>query len=486
MLSTLATQTARNVSFIGISQIIALIMTFLTVAVLARILTADDFGIASIGLIFVALLIVFQDFGVLSAVVQRDTRVEESISVGLTLRWMIAAACMVLVVLLSPFLADFYDNPDLTAVLVVISFTLFIQPLAFSSLATLTRTLSFSRLAVAAIVQSLATAIASIALAFAGFSYWSIVFGSLVGNSANVIVLLYYEPTFVRPKIDKGLMKELLGFGLHLLVTGLMAFLIFNIDQLVVGKVLGITILGFFFVAVRFGRTLGEQISGTVNRVLFPTMARIKDSAQKLKTGYVQSLRMISIIVFPLSLGLSALSSPFIEVVLGEGWTLAAVPLAILSLQGLMNALIAPSANVLVSIGKPKYMSAQATVQAAIIVVGVYPAAAYYGVNGVCVLTTVVSLGVLVYFLKVFSSVFKVRFFEIARPMFPPMLSGLLTYVFLLVMTSLLPIGPLSLIALVFVGGGLYVALLHLVSKGRDVRDFTNLTRRSLLNRQEV
>ena len=485
-LSSLQSRTVRNISYIGASQLLVLLLSLLTITVLTRVLTPEDFGVVSIGLIFMALFTTIQDFGISPAVIQRDTRINESISAGLTLRWTIAAILLVSLVLLSSSIAGFFGTDAVRPVLIVMSANLFIQPLAFSSYVLLNRDLRFSCLAVGSVVQYAVMAVVAITLALFGFSYWSIVFGSLSGSASYVVVLNFYERAFHKPSMDTALMKELVRFGTHLLITGLMAYVIFNVDQMVVGKVLGIVVLGIYFVAIRFGRTLGEQISGTANRVLFPTMARIKDSIEHLKVGYVQSLRMISIIAVPLSIGISALAPLFVKIVLGKDFADAVMPIAILSFQGLLNALIPPAANVLISIGKPKYMSMQATVQAAILVAAIYPVALYTGINGVCVLTTMLSLGVLVYFLVVFSKIFKSRMIEIAKPMGPPLLSGFVTYVVLLLLVQASPFNVLALVALPLIGTGVYFSALHISSGGRDVRDLVGLVRESFIKRQGV
>jgi O-antigen/teichoic acid export membrane protein len=332
----------------------------------------------------------------------------------------------------------------------------------------------------------MSTTVVSIVLALLNFSYWSIVLGSLSGSVSYVLAMRYYERTWVRPRIEKKLMKELLEFGGHILVASIMVFVIFSVDQLVVGKVLGIVTLGVYLIAVRFGRTVGEQISGTINRVLFPTMARMKDSMELLKFGYVQSLRMIAIIVVPLSLGLSALSLPFVGVVLGQRWAAASVPIAIISFQGLLLALIAPASNVLISIGKPKFLSIQASIQAAAMVVAVYPVAILFGINGVCVLTTSFSAGVLVYYVVVLSRIFNEKFMEMIRPMVPSLMSGVVTYAVIVSLVLLVPASAFWLVSLSLSGAALYIAALHFSSKGRDVRDLLGLFKRSFLGGQMV
>lgn len=483
-LSDLKARTIRNVSYIGAAQVSVLLLTLFMVAVLTRLLTPEDFGVVSLGMVFMALFSMIQDFGVAPAVIQRDSRVGESISVGLALRWLIAAVCAASLVFVAPMVADIYGVEAVAPVLIVMSLNLFMQPLAFPSYVMLNRELRFPCLALGSTVQYAVFAVSAIGLAFLGFSYWSLVLGSLLGTVSYVGVVNYYGRARSKPQIDVGLAKELLGFGSHLLITGLMAYVVFNVDQMVVGKVLGVVVLGIYFVAVRFGRTLGEQVSGIVNKVLFPTMARMKDSLERLKIGYVQSLRMISIVAVPLCLGMGAISPLLVHVVLGEGYEGAAVPITILSFQGLLNALVTPAANVLISIGRPKYMSAQATVQAVLIVVFIYPVAIRFAVEGVCYLTTSLSVGVLVYFLVVFSRIFKAGFVEISKPMAPALVSGFVMFAAVFVLARHLPQTLLSLGIACLAGACLYLLLLHLVSGGRDVREFVGLLK-GLLRSEE-
>ena len=132
----------------------------------------------------------------------------------------------------------------------------------------------------------------------------------------------------------------------------------------------------------------------------------------------------------------------------------------------------------LISIGKPKYISIQSTVQAIAIAVAIYPVALEYGINGVSVLTTVLSMGVLAYYLLVFSRIFRVSLWEISEPLVPSLLSGVTMAVLILILVHSLPHTTTTLIAFAAIGLVLYVALLHVLSKGRDVRGIVGLLKR--------
>jgi len=476
-LSEEKTRAIKNVSYIGISQVATLLANVVMLAVLSRILTPEDFGIVGLGMTFLMLFYSLQDLGFMPAIIQRDSRVEESIAVGLFMRWILAIVLVLAFIALSPVITYFFTNPNVALVVVVMSANMFVLTAGFSSQTMLTRSLRFSKLAIATIVQTCTYTAAAIIFAVLGFSYWSLVFGSMCGCIVYVAVLKNYENPHIRPKLDKPLAKELWGFGKHLLIAILMTFILFNADQMIIAKVLGLTALGFYFVAARFGRILGQQIADVVNKVMFPTMARIKEDLSRLKTGYVLSLRMIAIVAVPLCFGISALSPLFVEEILGKDWIPAVVPLSILSFQGLINALITPASNVLISIGKPRYMSIQATIQAIVMVAGAYPIALYYGLNGVCLWTTILALAVLIYFTLVFRSVFKARVAEMVTPLLPPLASGLAMLSVLMFLVRALPTSLVVLAGLIAVGGAIYVSLLHILSRGRDVREFINLVR---------
>jgi PST family polysaccharide transporter/lipopolysaccharide exporter len=474
-LSTLKARTVRNVSYTGISYLLVLIANFVTMAVLARLLTPEEFGIVASALVVANIFFSIQDLGIMPAIVQRDARVDDSLRVGISIRWISAAALAIVMIAVSPLAARAFGQPDVALVLAVLSLNLFVFAFGFYSQTALTRSLRFYEISIATAVQYLAFSASALVLAFSGFSYWSLVIGYVAGAMCFVLVLRHFEKPKARPAVDKNLAKELLAFGKHIIVTNLMAYAIFNVDQLVIAGTLGAIALAFYYIAVRFGRMIGEQLSAVVNRVLFPTMARLRTDVQRLRIGYAQSLRMLAICVLPMSLGLSALSGIFVESVLGATWLESVFPLSVLAIAGLFNALATPSGNVLVSIGRPRYLSMQSTAQAVLLIAFVYPVAVTYGIDGVSVLIATLSFGVLVYFMLLLPRILSCGFRELYNPLGIPLASGIVMYGVLFVLANWLEASLLTLVVLTLVGLGVYAACLAALSRGRDVRDFLNL-----------
>jgi len=332
-------------------------------------------------------------------------------------------------------------------------------------------------------LQHLVLAGVAVSAALMGYGYWSLVFGSLAGSVAFVVTLQSYERARFVPKLDRSLARELMGFGKHLLATGLLAYLIFNIDQVAIGKVLGLAILGFYVAAIRIGRTMGDQVAGTVNKVLFPTMARIKEDMERLRRGYAQSLKMISVITAPLCMGVSAVSPVLVRVALGPDWDAVVVPLSIIAFQGMFNSLITPAANVLISIGKPYFMSGQTAVQAVIIVVGIYPVTNSYGIDGVCYFTTFVSLGVLVYFFFVFRMIFRASTIDVVRPVLPALFGATVMFIAVAYLATLVSPTLTSLLLLIMLATAIYFGLLYVITRGKEIRELLDMIK-TLMTKQ--
>ena len=344
--SSLRLSTAKNASYMGASQLIILVLNFVTLTVLANLLSTEDMGIIGIAFVFMSLLYNVHDFGIISAVVQRDARVDDSIAAAITLRWAISVVVIASTLVLAPLLSDYVGVPALGTVLPVLCFNLVALNFAFAPQAIMTRKLSLSLLAVANAAQSAFLAAVAIPLAMLGYSYWSFVFGSVAGTAGYVVCLNLFQKASHAPSRDYELAKELLTYGRHLLAAGLMVFLTVYVDQIAIAGVLGVASLGIYFIAVRFGRTIGEQIAMTINRVLFPTLARIKEDVDLVKRGFMQSARMVSIVATPAAVGMSALSPLIVSVLLGPEWAPAIFPLSVLCFQGLASALVACASNV--------------------------------------------------------------------------------------------------------------------------------------------
>ena len=175
-------KTRRAVYLSAVARYSDMIVQFVSVMVIARLLTPEEIGIFSISLAVIALAQTLREFGLGAYVVQereldRD-RIEGAFGVALVLAWAIA----LLIAAASGPVAVFYGREGIRDVLLILALTFVISPLGLPAQAMLIRELQFGKLYLVQLVSSSVQVTASIALAMLGFSYLSMAWASLIGG----------------------------------------------------------------------------------------------------------------------------------------------------------------------------------------------------------------------------------------------------------------------------------------------------------------
>lgn len=471
-------------SYVGMSQLVTALMGILTVAILARMLDPSELGVAFLGLLVVPLLVYVADFGTSTAIVQSEGDTEAMISTALAIRCLITLPLMACAIVARAPISFMLGDNALEPVIIVLALSLPLQALSFPPFVRLTKTLQFKALSVCSVVQSVVYSVATICLASFGFSYWSLVIGYVVGLLGYAIVLNAFS--FVRFRIawSYPLARDIIGYGSHVFLSSLLLFLVASIDQFVIGAVIGVYALGFYVMGVKFGRTIGEQLSGLVGRVLFPTLSRIKDDATLFAMRYSESMRMVGVFSIPMCVVLSCVSPIMVPVLFGERWADAVIPIMLLSVQGLVSSFVAVSQSALLSRGMPSTVAKITFIQFAVICGGLYPAAYYGGVSAVSLLMVMSSVSALLLFLYEVSELRIVELRRIWESIRPSVFAGVGTWSAVVLASSGLAHTMMTLLAVSMFASSLYVTLLLLCGGFRDLRDALDLMSSSFLGRR--
>src|SRR5262249_17735494 len=182
-----------------------------------------------------------------------------------------------------------------------------------------------------------------IALALAGFKYWSIVLGNICASIAAVVFINILKPVRLRFCFDSKAASELIHFGGSLFLSGLIVFAIFNADNFIIGAIKGSSLLGYYTIAFNWGSTICGLLSGTVLSVFFPIFSRIQQDRKRIKEAYIRVLEYIAFIGVLANASLLLVSKEFLVFVLGHGtdkWIPALTALRILCIYGIFRCLL--------------------------------------------------------------------------------------------------------------------------------------------------
>jgi O-antigen/teichoic acid export membrane protein len=335
----------RTASAIGLTFLASTggrLLTIVTTLVLARLLTPHDFGLSNLASVILALVLPITDIGIAQGLIRgRD---EDLTTVARTAFWLVVAmgvALYIIFVIAAGPLASFYSDPDLALVLQVSGISVVVYAVSRIPSALLERELLYKKKVMPEVVASLIYALIAIMLAFGGYGYWSIVIATVARSAA--ISIGVFAVTGWRPGItfDIKVAQELLSYARVLLASSMLRLAYTNIDNMIVGKVLGVTALGFYAMAYNLGNLLATQIAGAVGTGLFPAYSRMLPDMRRVSKAMLSILRYTSLVITPLTVGGIVAVPYLIPLVLGPRWIPMTTALQIILVYGWLRS-VAP------------------------------------------------------------------------------------------------------------------------------------------------
>ncbi len=257
-------------------------------------------------------------------------------------------------VLIAPFVGDLYKQPSVTALLRILSVAFVISGAAVLQQALLERHLRMRRLAILELVAATAGSVGAVLIAFWGGGVWSLVAMSLITSAVNSALLWIaskWRPSWVFSWPD---LQSMLNFSLNLTGFNVVNYFVRNADNLLVGRYLGSEALGYYSMAYRILLLPLTNISSVTERVMFPVYSRIYADLERIRRGYLQTVRGIALITFPLMCGVFALRTPFVLAVFGEEWRPLIVLTAILAPVGLIQSIATSVGSIFMARGRTR------------------------------------------------------------------------------------------------------------------------------------
>jgi len=323
---------------------------------LARLLYPQDFGIMGMAAFLVGFVSFFSEFGIGSALIQKNDLDEESISSIFWSAIMISALLYGLVFLIAPLYAAFYHEPRLTLIIRVLFIDFLIYPTAMVQYAIHVKRLEYKTISLITIVSTTISGIVSVIMAFSGCGVWSLIAQPLISRVlSNLFFWIYtdWKPAFICIVYK---IKASYGFGLRVLLSNLVSFLVNNIDYFLIGKFLGTYTLGIYTLAFRIMKAPFNKIAGAVTNILFSAYLYIQDEEERFNKNYLRCTTAISCLIVPFLIYISFNAKDLILILVGEKWIDSAPILSILCAAEMMDILLFSDQSAISAKGQPGYL----------------------------------------------------------------------------------------------------------------------------------
>jgi len=311
----------------------------LVVAVfLARILTPEQWGLATMALVAAAFIEFIPD-SMSVGLVQRQQISERDRS---TIFWTIMAmgvGISVLGIAASGFVAELYGEPQVQELFMAVSVGFAISASTSVPETILMRDFAYRAMEVRQMIAALAGGAAALALALAGAGPWAIVANSLVALTTSAVLLWWFARW--RPKLtfSRSALASLGADGVRVLGTQLLTLVQLSADKLLTGRYLGAGALGSYSFAYQLMFTPVGNIAYPVQHVLFPVLAMLQEDTERLNAAWLRTKRLSIALMAPVFLILLVVGPDLIPTVFGTRWEDSVAVLQLLCLAGVAYSL---------------------------------------------------------------------------------------------------------------------------------------------------
>lgn len=333
---SITARTTRGMAWAYGSYVLGRVLVLVATAILARLLTPEDFGVVALALTFMVFLDMVSDLGMSESLLIVDDRdlekkAETVFAVVVIMGLLLLAAS----VALGPVAASFYHEDELRLLLPALGATFLLRSLGAAHYAIAHKRMDFRSRTYAELADVVVRGAVGIALAFAGAGVWALVTGYIAGNAIKTVtlwILIRWRPR-LRPRREH--LRELMGFGGALTGVGIVAALTLTIDKLLIGRTLGAAPLGLYTLATRLPELLLINLTVVAGQVLFPAFAAVDRAA--LARAFVTSVRYALILVLPVGAFLGVLAEPLIVTAFGDQWRSAAPAMQLFTVMALLS-----------------------------------------------------------------------------------------------------------------------------------------------------
>ncbi len=322
----------RNIGWMGVAELVIRVFRLVTTVILARFLSAEDYGLAAIVLMTYEFIRVFTRNGIADKIVQADAaEVEELCRTAYGLNWLIAGVLFIVQCLASLAIAQFYNNSHLIVPICLIAITYLIYPLAMVQTALIRRENRLDILALITSVQVSTDNILTAIFALSGLGMWAIVLPKFLVAPIWIILTFKYHPWRMTKSFTFAQGRKITSFAYRILGIELLTIFRENVDYLLIGKFVGVQALGVYYFAFNAGLGLSLSVINAIRVSLFSDLCDLNSQATLFIQRYMQSLRKIALMIVPLVILQSSLAPFYVPLVFGQKWVeKGAIPILVL------------------------------------------------------------------------------------------------------------------------------------------------------------
>lgn len=362
----------KKAAFISaVSKYSSIILNLAFSAVLARLLTPEDYGIVAVTVVFTTFFSLFADMGIGAGIIQNKELTQDDINSIFTFSIKLGFLLCVIFALFSYPMSLFYKDSVYIPVGIFLSVSLFFSTLNMVPNAILLKEKKFMSIGIRTVILCISSGIIGILFAFLGFKYYALVLQTIL----NSFLTFLWNYISTKPKVVKKVNKESLSkiknYSSFLFAFNIINYFSRNSDNLLISKFIGTAPLGHYDKAYKLMCYPTQNLTHVITPVLHPILSEHQNDKQYIYEKYLQIIKILSLCGIFIMVFCFFASDEIIRLLFGEKWIPAVPCFKFMSISIWAQRITSSSGSIFQSLGNSKMMFISGTLNAVLTVISI-------------------------------------------------------------------------------------------------------------------
>jgi PST family polysaccharide transporter/lipopolysaccharide exporter len=353
------------------------------------------------------------------------------------------------------------NNTEIVPVLRALGVIFVFSCFARVPVAILERNMEFKKLSLVDFYGALVFSIFALVFAFRNLGIWSLVWAYIIKTFVSMVMILAYARWKPRLEFNQKIAWEMFGFGKFIFLSTAIGFLRNNLDNFLVGKLLGVTMLGYYAVSFNIANFGFDYFGRKIDRVTYPAYSKLLDKPEVLKAAFFKTFKYTALFAIPLGVGIFLLGKEFLLFAYGDKWLGATGALRILAWIAIFNTLPVSMRAIFLAKNRPDLNLWYFVTPVVLFLVFIAPVANLYSVAGVGAVVSISSFIVFLLSLSWVQKLLAIRFYEILTQLKSSLLSTLVMAICIIALKNF----SVNILLMIFCGVIAYVFSLFIMER---------------------
>lgn len=373
---TIKNQLITGVFYTAISKYTGIFLSLIVTAILARLLSPDEFGVVAVATIIITFFGIFTDLGISPAIIQNKELTEKDLSNIFSFTILGGISLSVLFFISSWLIGNYYKNETLITICQLLSINLLFSALNIVPNALLYKDKLFRFIAIRSFIVQLIGGFLSVIAALANAGLYALIINPIFSSILIFIISYRKKPQQISFTLGLDSIKKILTFSSYQFLFNVINYFSRNLDKLLIGRYMNMEALGYYEKSYRLMMLPLQNITHVISPVMHPVFSVMQDNMTKLAISYERVIRILAYIGFPLSIFLYFTSTEVTLLLFGNQWIKSIAPFQILTLSVGIQIIMSTSGSIFQAANDTKSLFVcglfSATLTVSLILIGIF------------------------------------------------------------------------------------------------------------------